>query len=135
MALNKWTRLGDRGGYVLSELARLPLVGFRGMSINPQTGNYTTVIDDAGKVVLHPSGAGAGDTFTIASNATVPYEVGSAVSFVNLDSNDLSIAIDSDTMTLADSETTGTRTLAQNGVATALKVTSTGWLISGSGLS
>ncbi|HET9574537.1 MAG TPA: hypothetical protein VFP29_12515, partial [Methyloceanibacter sp.] len=45
------------------------------------------------------------------------------------------IAITSDTMRLAGAGTTGSRTLAANGVATALKVTSTEWIISGTALS
>lgn len=134
MALNKWTRLGNRAGYVLSELASMPLVSFRGMQINSQSGNYTSVLSDAGKLLLHPSGAGAGDTFTIDANASVPYEVGTMLSFVNKDSNELSIAIASDTMTMSSDGTTGTRTLAENGVATAVKITATEWVISGTGL-
>lgn len=108
--------------------------GFRGVPQNAQTGNYTTVAADAGKHIFHASGAGAGDTYTIDSNANVAYEIGTAITFVNLDSNDVSIAITSDTLILADAGTTGTRTLGENGVATALKVGTTTWLISGSGL-
>lgn len=108
--------------------------GFRGVPINSQSGNYTTVAEDAGRAILHPSGGGAGDTFTIASNATVAYEVGTAITFINMDSNAVSIAIDSDTMNLAGAGTAGTRTMAQYGIATAIKVTSTGWLISGTNL-
>ena len=44
------------------------------------------------------------------------------------------IAITTDTMTLVNSTTTGTRSLAQNGIATAIKVSSTGWIIAGWGL-
>lgn len=101
----------------------------------PGTGNYTLVIGDRGKTLTHTSGAGSGDVYTIPANASVAFPVGSAVTFVNLDSNSISIAITTDTLTLAGSTTTGTRTLSQNGVATALKVTSTSWLISGPGLS
>jgi hypothetical protein len=46
----------------------------------------------------------------------------------------ISIAITTDTMYLAKDGTTGTRTLANYGSATALKLTSTTWLISGSAL-
>jgi hypothetical protein len=35
---------------------------------------------------------------------------------------------------LANSSSTGTRTLAANGVATAIKVTSNAWIMSGNGL-
>lgn len=108
--------------------------GFRGIPQNSQSGNYTCVAADAGKEIFHPSGAGAGDTFTIPANASVAYEIGTAITFTNMDSNALSIAITTDTMNLAGTGTTGTRTLAQYGTATARKITSTGWLISGVGL-
>jgi hypothetical protein len=129
---------GATGAVTLADLQETGLnvdaVGFRGVPLNSQSGNYTTVASDAGKAILHASGAGAGDTFTIDSNANVAYEVGTAISFVNMDSNALSIAITSDTMNLAGAGTTGTRSLAQYGVATALKVASTTWLISGTNL-
>lgn len=108
--------------------------GFRGIPQNAQTGNYTCVASDAGKHIYHASGAGAGDTYTIPANASVAYELGTTLTFINQDSNAVSIAITSDTLTLSSAGTTGTRTLAQNGIATAIKVTSTGWLISGTGL-
>ncbi len=101
---------------------------------NSESSNYTTILTDVGKMLLHPNGAGAGDTVTIAANASVAYQIGTAMTFVNRDSNNWSIAIASDTLIKAGSTTTGTRTLAQNGVCTALKVESTVWLISGTGL-
>lgn len=103
------------------------------VGLNSQTGNYTCVLADTG--VLHPSGAGAGDTITIPANASVAYPLYKTLTFVNLDSNSVSIAITTDTMTLAGTTSTGTRTLAQNGIATAIKVGTTSWLISGVGLS
>jgi hypothetical protein len=101
---------------------------------NAQTTNYTLVIGDANKHIYHASGAGSGDTYTIPANASVAFPVGTAVTFVNSDSNSVSIAITTDTMTLAGTTSTGTRTLAQNGIATAVKVTSTAWIITGPGL-
>jgi hypothetical protein len=108
--------------------------GFRGIPQNAQTGNYTCVASDAGKHIYHASGDGAGDTYTIPANGSVAYEVGTAITFVNLDSSAVSIAITTDTMYLGGTGTTGTRSLAQYGVATALKVGSTTWVISGPGL-
>lgn len=102
---------------------------------NIQAGNYTCVLLDQGKHIYHASGAGSGDTYTIPSNASVPFEIGTVLTFVNMDSNNLSIAITSDTMYLAEDGTTGTRTLAQYGLAVATKLTSTTWIISGSALS
>lgn len=101
---------------------------------NSQSGNYTLTINDSGVEILHPSGAGAGDTFTIPSNASVPYKLGTELVFTNRDGNNLSIAINSDTLVLAGTTTTGTRTLGSNGVAVARKIENTLWIISGSGV-
>jgi hypothetical protein len=109
--------------------------GFKGVPQNAQAGNYTLVLTDAGKHIHHASGAGASDTYTIPANASVAFPVGTAVTFTNNDSNAVSIAITTDSLVLAGTTTTGTRTLSQNGMATALKITSTVWLIGGSGLS
>lgn len=108
--------------------------GFRGIPQNAQTGNYTLVASDAGKHIYHASGAGSGDTYTIPANSSVAFEVGTAVTFINLATDAVSIAITTDTMNLAGAGTTGTRTLAQYGIATAVKVTSTSWIISGTNL-
>jgi hypothetical protein len=110
-------------------------IGFRNVPQNSQSGNYGLVQTDSGKHILHPSGGGAGDTYTIPSNAAVPYDIGTVLTFVNRDSNSVSIAITTDTMILAGTGSTGTRALAQNGIATAMKVAATEWLISGTGLS
>jgi hypothetical protein len=75
-------------------------------------------------------------TFTIPANSgggSVAFPVGTVVTFVN-NTTSSSIAITTDTMTLAGTATTGTRTLAANGIATAYKIASTSWLISGTGL-
>lgn len=110
-------------------------IGYRNIPQNIQAANYTLLVTDAGKHIYHANGAGAGDTYTIPANASVAYVIGTVLTFINSDSNAVSIAITSDTMTLAGTTTTGTRSLAQNGVATAVKVTATAWIISGTGLS
>lgn len=104
---------------------------------NSQTGNYTTVLSDSyqGAVLLHPAGAGAGDTFTIAANASVPYPLNSAIVIVNRATDSLAIAINSDTLRWAEGGGTGTRTLAAYGIVTAIKIGATEWLIAGTGLS
>lgn len=110
------------------------LAGFRGIPQNSNSADYTLVAADAGKHILHPSSDANARTFTIPANASVAFPVGTTVTFVNQTSQVVSIAITSDTLTLANSTTTGTRSLAQNGVATAIKVASTSWIISGAGL-
>ena len=101
---------------------------------NLQSANYTTVLADAGKFLYHPASDANARTFTIASNASVAYTIGTVISFINLSANALTIAIATDTMYLAGPGTTGSRTLAQYGCATALKVDTTTWIISGTGL-
>jgi len=110
-------------------------IGYLNIPQNSQSAAYTTVLADAGKHLLHPSADTTARTFTIDSNANVAYPIGTAITFVNQDSaGDLTIAITTDTMRLAGAGTTGSRTLAANGIATALKVASTEWIISGTGL-
>jgi hypothetical protein len=110
-------------------------IGTRGVPQNSQSAAYTLVIEDAGKHILHPSADTTARTFTIPANGTVAFAVGTVVTFVNQNAGGvITIAITTDTMRLAGAGTTGSRTLAANGIATAIKVTSTEWLISGTGL-
>jgi hypothetical protein len=101
---------------------------------NAQTASYTCVLSDAGKHIYHASGAGAGDTYTIPANSSVAYTIGTAITFINRATDTVSIAITTDTLTHAGSGATGTRTLSAYGVATAIKITATEWIISGTGL-
>ena len=109
-----------------------------GASIIPQSGgapyttNYTAVLGDSGYMIVMN---GSGLTATIPANGSVAYTVGTVLTFANLYAGNLTIAINSDTMYLANSSSTGDRTLAANGMATAVKVASTTWFISGTGLS
>ena len=109
-------------------------VGFRNIPQNSQSAAYTLVLADAGKHILHPAGDASTRTFTIPANASVAYVIGTAVTFINMTSQVVTIAITSDTMYLSDAGTTGSRSLAQYGSATAIKITATNWVISGSGL-
>ena len=99
---------------------------------NSQSAAYTTVLADSGRHILHPTADNVARTFTIDSNANVAYPIGTAITFVN-QINTVTIAITTDTMTMMSTGSTGSRTLAANNIATALKVSSTGWVISGSG--
>lgn len=129
-----WVAAASGGARVADFGGTLQTVGFREIPQNAQTGNYTLVLADSGKHIYHASGAGAGDTYTIPANGSVAYPIGTAITFINDDSNAVSIAITTDEMRLSPGGTTGTRTLAQYGIATAIKVTATSWRISGTGL-
>ena len=103
------------------------------VDLNSQSAAYPLVLTDAGKFILHPTADNNARTFTIPANGSVAYTVGTMITFVN-QINTVTIAITTDTMTLAGAGTTGSRTLAANGIATAMKIASTDWIISGTGL-
>lgn len=107
------------------------LVGFLGAPDNSKSANYTTVLTDSGKCIFHPSSDANSRTFTIDSNANVPYPVGTILLFENDSANAVTIAITSDTLVFCPSGTTGSRTLAQYGRVSARKIGSTRWNISG----
>ena len=113
-------------------------VGFRNVPINDESADYTLVLADAGKVIFHPGSDNNARTFTIPAASSVAYPLGTAITFINLAATASTIAITTDTMYLSSAGTTGSRTLAQYGSATAIKVSglsSSGvWIISGSGL-
>ena len=109
-------------------------LGYLNIPQNSQSAAYTLVLADAGKHIFHPSSDNNARTFTIPANSSVAYPIGTAITFINMAAADVTIAITSDTMYLSSAGTTGSRTLAQYGSATAVKITSTNWIISGSGL-
>jgi hypothetical protein len=100
----------------------------RSIPVNPQVSAYTLVLADAGKCisittggVTVPSGVfAAGDAITIFNNST---------------SNQSIVQGASVTLRQTGTANTGTRTLAQYGVATLLCVASNTFVISGGGLS
>jgi hypothetical protein len=110
-------------------------VGYLIIPQNSQSTAYTLVLGDSGKQILHPSADTTARTFTIPANGSVAFPIGTAVTFINQNgAGVITIAITTDTMRLAGAGTTGSRTLAANGIATAIKITSTEWIISGTGL-
>ena len=118
--------------YFGGELIQVGASGPSNLPQNSKSADYTAVLTDAGKHIFHPSADTTGRTFTIPANASVAFAIGDTLTFVNQNgAGNITIAITSDTMRLAGAGTTGSRTLAPNGIATALKVTSTEWLISG----
>ena len=107
-------------------------VGYKNIPQNSQSADYTLVLADAGKHIFHPE-LDAARTFTIPANSSVPFPIGTAITFINLSANAVSIT-STDGLSLSPTGTSGTRTLAQFGSATCIKYASTQWLISGSGL-
>jgi hypothetical protein len=105
--------------------------GYVDVPQNLKTVNYALVLADRGKSVVM---SGTSLTLTIPANASVAFPIGTAIVVINVNSSALSVAITSDTLTLVNSTTTGTRTVAQNGMATLVKVGSTSWIIAGLGV-
>jgi hypothetical protein len=94
--------------------------------------NTTLVIGDAGKHIYVNT---ASQTIIIPANASVAYPIGTAISFIaGPSAGTVTIAITTDIMYLAGTGTTGSRTLAAHGMATAIKVSATDWYINGTGL-
>lgn len=99
---------------------------------NSKSANYTTILTDAGKFIPHPSTDNNARTFTI--DGSLAYPVGTIIGFTNM-VNTLTIAITTDTMTLAGGISTGNRTLGAVGTACVQKVESGQWIASGVNLS
>jgi fibronectin-binding autotransporter adhesin len=107
-------------------------VGYLGMPQTSTATSYTLIASDQGKHIYITA---SGQTITIPSNVAVPYPIGSSIAFIaGPSATTVSIAITTDTMYLGGSGTTGTRTLAAYGMATAVKVATTTWFINGTGL-
>lgn len=108
-------------------------VGYRGVPIaGTDAVNYTTVLTDRGKARMASVGA---IVYTIAANASVAYDIGTVLTFVNDAATAISVAINGgDTLELAATSSVGTRALAGKGYATAMKIAATRWRISGPGL-
>lgn len=102
---------------------------------NSQSAAYTLVLTDGGKHIYHPPADTTARIWTIPANSSVAFPIGTVVTFDNdAAAGAITIAITTDTLVMVGTGSTGSRTLASGGQATALKVTSTRWRISGVGL-
>lgn len=101
--------------------------------VNPQSSAYTAVLADENGIIFHPASDTTARTWTIPANASVAYPVGTTLVFDNdIGAGALTIAITSDTLVLVGAAgSTGSRTIAAGGQATAYKATSTRWRING----
>jgi hypothetical protein len=104
-------------------------IGYRGLPQNSQTGAYTLALADQGKMINTTTGG-----VVIPANGSVAFPIGTAISIFNNSGSSQTISITTDTLRLAGTATTGSRTLAQYGLATCIKVAATTWAISGAGV-
>ena len=103
-------------------------IGYLNIPQNKQNTAYGLVIWDAWKHIYHDDATAR--TYTIPANSSVSFPIWTAITFVNNWSGAVTIAITTDTMYLSWAWTTWSRTLAQYGVATAIKIDTTKWIIS-----
>lgn len=104
-------------------------LGYRGLPQNAKTAAYTLALSDAGKHISITTGG-----VVIPANASVAFPIGTTIVVYNDSAASQNISITTDTLRLAGTATTGTRALAQRGLATCVKVATTTWVISGAGL-
>lgn len=111
------------------------LTRYAGLPQRSYSAAHTLDITDVNCQIFHPDADTTARVWTIDSNANLALPIGAFFTFINGNgAGVLTIAITSDTMRLAGAGTTGSRTLAANGMATAVKITATEWKISGTGL-
>jgi hypothetical protein len=120
------------GTVTIPDSAAAPFTaGYLDVPQSLKTANYQLALVDRGKSVVMN---GTSLTLTVPANGTVAFPIGTAIVVINIAATSLSVAITTDTMTLVNSTTTGTRTLAQNAMATLVKVGATNWIIAGLGV-
>jgi hypothetical protein len=95
---------------------------------NSQSASYTLVLGDAGKQIFHPVSDTSTRRYTIPSNASVAFPIGTVVLFtVENAGTGVIVSINSDTLVFG-SGTTGSLGVAANQTLMAIKVTATKWM-------
>jgi hypothetical protein len=59
-------------------------LGYLNTPVNSKSADYTAVLADSGKTILHAIADDNPRTFTIPANSSVAYDVGTVLTFVNL---------------------------------------------------
>lgn len=109
-------------------------LGFRSAPINTQDANYTLVLGDSAKTILHTSASA--HAWTIPPYSSVVYPTGTLIVLVNTGSGAVTITRGSGVaLRVAGSSTDKNCTLAQHGVATLINVGTNTWYVSGGGVS
>lgn len=105
-------------------------IGYRGAPQNAQTAAYQLALTDNGKHISITTGG-----VVIPDNGSLSFPVGAVVVIFNNSGSSQSISIlPTDTLRQAGTTNTGTRTLANYGLATCVKVAPGTWAITGAGL-
>lgn len=101
-------------------------IGYRGLPQNSQTASYTLALSDAGKHISITTGG-----VVIPANGSVAFPIGTTIVVFNNSGSNQTISITTDTLRQAGTANTGSRTLAQYGLVTLVKVASTVWVATG----
>lgn len=125
---------GVSGVLPIANIAAVPV-----WTSNPQNANYTLVLADAGKQILHAHTDSTARTYTVPLHSTVAYAIGTEIKIANDGT-----AAGADTITptagvtliLAGTggATTGARALAVGAVASLFNVGTDRWIVSGAGV-
>lgn len=108
-------------------------IGYRNVPVTVQNGAKTFALGDEAKAFGKDNATAY--TYTIPANSSVAFDIGTTITvFNNNATSNITIAITTDTLRLAGTTTTGSRTLAPFGIATLFKANATTWLASGPGL-
>lgn len=108
-------------------------IGYREIPQITFNANTTTALSDSAKHYYSTSSSNL--TLTIANNATVSYNIGTALTVVNQGTGNITLTPDSGVnMYLAGNSTSSSRTLTTYGMATLMKVGTDSWFLNGVGL-
>ena len=108
----------------------------RAVPVTIKAAAYTVTPADSWTQIRHPSTDVTARIWTVQANATSAYADGAMITYVNKHGAGVITITPTDTMRLAGTGTTGNRTLAADGMATAIwDAVAVEWLISGTGLS
>lgn len=109
-------------------------IGYRGVPTLTQDSSYTFVMNDAGQSKLHTSGTA--HTYTLPSNASVAFPLGTIIVVANIGSGVVTIARGSGVeLRQATVGTDKNMAVAQWGLCTLYKYGTNSWLASGPGVS
>ena len=108
------------------------VIGYRDIPQVVFTSNATLALTDAGK---HYYSANSANIITVPNNATVSFDIGTAISIVQQGTANLTVTPASGvTMYLAGNSTSASRTVGNYGMATLMKVATNTWFINGTGV-
>jgi hypothetical protein len=128
----------DAAGLALGDLGPTSTLaaGFRGAPVNTKNTDYTLVLGDAGKTILHDETTAR--TWTIPANASVAFPIGTTIILDNTGNGGgapgaISLTITSDTLRRGDGVAGATtpRTIGANAVAVIRKTKTQEWVITG----